>query len=249
VGDHSQGLPVVVDSVTKRYTLGDGSVLLAADNATLSVAAGECVALTGTSGSGKSTLLHLVGAVERPDAGTITVGGAAVSALKGRAAADYRATIGFVFQQFHLIPSLTALDNVFAPLVGRTKSKAGLTRAHDLLDGVGLAGRSDAYPAELSGGQQQRVAIARALVVNPGVLLADEPTGSLDSGHASEIMELLERLQAELGVTMLVATHDPNLARWCDRRVMISDGRLTEAPANPAAEEHLPRRLVDAGSP
>lgn len=242
----SQGLPVVADALTKRYVLGDGSVLLAANNVTLTVAAGECVALTGTSGSGKSTLLHLVGAVERPDSGRITVGGTVASELKGRAAADYRSTIGFVFQQFHLIPSLTALDNVFAPLVGRAPAKAGIARARELLDAVGLADRSDAYPAELSGGQQQRVAIARALVVEPGVLLADEPTGSLDSGHAAEIMDLLERLQAELGVTMLVATHDPDLARWCDRRVLISDGRLTEAPAA-ATEEHRPRRLADAG--
>ncbi len=123
MGHHPQGLPVLVDSVTKRYVLGDGSVLLASDSASLTVAAGECVALTGTSGSGKSTLLHLVGAVERPDSGKITVGETVVSELKGRAAADYRSTIGFVFQQFHLIPSLTALDNVFAPLAGRTKEK------------------------------------------------------------------------------------------------------------------------------
>ncbi len=223
------GVPVVLESVTKRYVLGDGSALVAARDVSFEVAAGESVALTGTSGSGKSTLLHLVGAVDTPDDGTIRVGEVTVSDLRGRAAADYRSTIGFVFQQYFLLPSLSLVDNVCAPLMGRRRVRDIRGKGMALLDSVGLAERAHALPSELSGGQQQRVAIARALIGDPGLLLADEPTGNLDSATAEEIMGLLDRLQLDLGLTMVIATHDVHLAAWCDRRLLVSDGRVRES--------------------
>ena len=222
------GVPVVLESVTKRYRLGDGSALVAARDVSLEVAAGASVALTGTSGSGKSTLLHLIGAVDTPDSGSIRVGDAAVSDLRGRAAADYRSTIGFVFQQYFLLPSLSLVDNVCAPLMGRRRVRDVRGKAMALLESVGLADRARALPSELSGGQQQRVAIARALIADPGLLLADEPTGNLDSATAEEIMGLLDRLQVDLALTMVIATHDAGLAAWCDRRLRVADGRVTE---------------------
>jgi putative ABC transport system ATP-binding protein len=227
------GVPVVLESVTKRYRLGDGSALVAARDVSFEVAAGESVALTGTSGSGKSTLLHLIGAVDSPDSGSIRVGDATVSELRGRAAADYRSTIGFVFQQYFLLPSLSLVDNVCAPLMGRRRVRDVRGKAMELLDSVGLADRAHALPSELSGGQQQRVAIARALIGDPGLLLADEPTGNLDSATAEEIMKVLEGLESSWGVTMVIATHDAGLAAWCDRRLSVADGRIAElAPAH-----------------
>jgi putative ABC transport system ATP-binding protein len=233
------GLPVVLESVTKRYLLGDGSALVAARDVTFDVAAGESVALTGTSGSGKSTLLHLIGAVDVPDSGTIRVGDVTVSELRGRAAADYRSTIGFVFQQYFLLPSLSLVDNVSAPLMGRRRVRDVRGKAMELLDSVGLADRAHALPSQLSGGQQQRVAIARALIGDPGLLLADEPTGNLDSATAEDIMEVLEGLESSLGVTMVIATHDASLAAWCDRRLVVVDGRVSSPER---AGTHTPAR-------
>lgn len=221
------GVDIRVADLSKDYTLGDGTTLHAADHASFTTTAGEFVALTGPSGSGKSTLLHLVGAIDTPDSGTITVGDAAVTDMRGNALADYRSRIGFVFQQFHLLPALSLRDNVRAPLVGRRPAFDTSARAAELLDAVGLSGRHDAVPAHLSGGQQQRVAIARALVNTPGLLLADEPTGNLDSHTAAEIMRLLATLRDAYGTTILLATHDPLVAEQADRVLHVTDGRLT----------------------
>lgn len=221
----SQGDRVELRDVRKTYQLGDGSHLIAADNVTLTVEPGQTTAFVGASGSGKSTLLHLIGAINRPDSGTITVGGQQITSLSRRALADYRSRLGFVFQQFHLLPAFTAIDNVIAPLVARKVPFDKHRRASDLLDAVGLGGRETALPAQLSGGQQQRVAIARALINSPGLLLADEPTGNLDSKTAEDITSLLTDLQQNRGTTLIIATHDTELAARCHRQIRIHDGR------------------------
>jgi len=237
---------VRLDGVSKSYRLGDGSILTAARDVTLEILAGQRVAMVGASGSGKSTLLHLIGAIDTPDSGTISVGGQVVTGLSGRRLADYRAGIGFVFQQFNLVPGLSLLDNVAAPLVGRKVSDDKWARARELLDAVGLAGRERSLPSQLSGGQQQRVAIARALVVRPSLLLADEPTGNLDSSNAEAIMDLLLELQHRYGATIVLATHDAALAATCDQVYEIRDGVVTEGPL-PAVlpPRALARRAMD----
>jgi putative ABC transport system ATP-binding protein len=163
-----------------------------------------------------------------PDEGTIRVGAAEVTTLSRRERVDYRRRIGFVFQSFHLLPALTALDNVAAPLLPYRADFDKHERARELLAAVGLAGREDALPSELSGGQQQRVAIARALVNDPFLLLADEPTGNLDSRTGEELLQLLLGLRAQRGTTVLVATHDPVIASRCDRIVRLQDGRILD---------------------
>ncbi len=221
---------VVLEDVTKRYRLGDGSWLTAIDCPNFVAESGSSTALVGPSGSGKSTLLHLVGAIDKPDRGRITVGGLDLTALNRRQLADYRSTIGFVFQQYHLLPAMSALDNVMAPLVGRKVSYDRKQRALELLTSVGLADRAHAVPSQMSGGQQQRVAIARALINNPRLLLADEPTGNLDATTAAGIIELLRGLQAERGMTMIVGTHDEAIAKRCDTVVPIEQGALDADP-------------------
>ncbi|MFI0944310.1 ABC transporter ATP-binding protein [Streptomyces sp. NPDC021020] len=223
----SRGAAVAVSGLSKAFPSGDGGTITAVDHADLDIAPGGVVALTGPSGSGKSTLLHLIGAIDVPDAGAITVAGTEITASGRRALARYRRTVGFVFQRFHLLSALTARDNVIAPLLPYGKRGAGLERATELLAAVGLAGREDALPSQLSGGQQQRVAIARALVGEPGLLLADEPTGNLDSATGTEIIELLLTLNADFGTTMVIATHDPGIAARCDRTVLLRDGVIT----------------------
>ena len=243
---------VTLVDVTKEYRLGDGSMLRAADRVTLDLPAGEMIALVGASGSGKSTLLHLIGAIDAPDSGTITVGGQVITGRSRAELADYRAGIGFVFQQFHLIPALTLLDNVSAPLIGRAPASERRTRALDMLDAVGLAQRATAVPSQLSGGQQQRVAIARALVVNPAILLADEPTGNLDSSTAAEILDLIGDLHERFGTTAIIATHDEGVAGRCSTVVTVEDGRAslrmhprTEAERTPPVESAPRRAIVD----
>src|SRR6266540_2436110 len=184
------GARVELDGVTKRYS-DLAAPITALSGVTLSVDPGGAVAVTGPSGSGKSTLLHIVGAMDRPDGGRVFVDGVDVSALGRHEQAAYRRTIGFVFQRFHLLPALSAIDNVAVPLLPfRTKFDKH-DRAREMLDLVGLASRAQSLPSELSGGEQQRVAIARALVNDPRLLLADEPTGNLDSTTGIEIVELL----------------------------------------------------------
>ena len=192
----------------------------------LTIMSGQFVAVLGPSGSGKSTLLGLVAGLDAPSTGAIVIDGVDITTLGEDALARLRGEkIGFVFQFFHLVPSLTAFENILVPMeiVGRRDAVA---RARTLLGEVGLADRSDHLPAHLSGGEQQRVAIARALSVDPRVVLADEPTGNLDSATGREIIDLLERLAAEHGSTIIVATHDADLAARAPRRLAMRDGRF-----------------------
>src|SRR5205085_1053849 len=210
-------------SVSKRFRRGDAAIH-AVDSVDLEIVAGEFVALEGPSGSGKTTLLQLLGALDRPDEGDIVFEDRDLAALRDRQLAELRLrSFGFVFQQFNLIPTLTAVENVqvkLAPVGG------GRERALQLLDEVGLAGRADHLPGHMSGGEQQRVAIARALSVDPRVVLADEPTGNLDTATGREIIDLLAGLAAEHGSTVIVATHDIDLAGRAPRRLAMRDGRL-----------------------
>jgi putative ABC transport system ATP-binding protein len=196
------------------------------DGIDLDVAAQEVVAITGPSGSGKSTLLGLIAGLDRPTAGSITLDGADVTRLDEDALARLRRdTIGYVFQSYHLIPTLTALENVAVPLdlAGRRDAPA---RARDLLRAVGLDERAGHYPAQLSGGEQQRVALARAVALRPRLLLADEPTGNLDSATGAQIVDLLLALNRDHGCTLLLVTHDESVARHAGRVVMLRDGRV-----------------------
>jgi putative ABC transport system ATP-binding protein len=228
------GAEVVVEHVRKGFEHGR---IPALEDVSLRVAPGELVALTGPSGSGKSTLLNLIGALDRPDAGTIAVDGAT---LDGTDAASYRArTVGFVFQFHNLIPVLSAVENVQVPMLGRGAGRAErVERAEALLGEVGLAGRAAAFPPTLSGGERQRVAIARALANDPRLLLADEPTGALDSETSDQIMALLQRLREARGMTILLVTNDRAIAERADRVLELRDGRLL-------APERLDRREAD----
>jgi putative ABC transport system ATP-binding protein len=239
----SQGAAVVVEGLSKRYETG-GTEIRALEAVAMTIESGGLVGVTGPSGSGKSTLLHLIGAMDSADAGRIVVGDCEVTSLSRRDQVSYRRRIGFVFQRFHLLPALTALDNVGAPLMPYRTEFNKLERARELLAAVGLGGRADALPSELSGGQQQRVAIARALVNDPMLVLADEPTGNVDSRTGAEIIELLLQLREQRGMTVIVATHDPVIASRCDRIVRLLDGRVVddlEVPATEQAEQMLER--------
>jgi putative ABC transport system ATP-binding protein len=221
-----------VTGLAKRYAT-DASVLAALDGVTFTVSPGELLAVMGPSGSGKSTLLHLIGAMDEADEGKVIVGELEVTALPRRERPEYRRRIGFVFQRFHLLPALTALDNIAAPLLPYRTDFDKHERAAALLAAVGLGGREEALPSALSGGEQQRVAIARALVNEPMLLLADEPTGNLDSTTGAEIMELLVDLRERLGTTLIVATHDAVVASVSDRVLRLQDGRIVDEVAVP----------------
>ena len=223
------GADVEVRHVRKRFE--DGRIR-ALEDVTLSIAAGELVALTGPSGGGKSTLLNLIGALDRPDAGEIVVGGLDVTHL--RHPARYRAgMVGFVFQFHNLITTLNALENVQIPMLGTRARAAREQRAHDLLDEVGLGDRIRSYPPTLSGGERQRVAIARALANEPRLLLADEPTGALDSQTGAQIMDVVRRVRDEHGTTILLVTNDHDVAAQADRVLQIRDGLLIDRPERP----------------
>jgi putative ABC transport system ATP-binding protein len=199
----------------------------------LKVESGDFLAVLGPSGSGKSTLLNLVGALDKPTAGTLLIDGVDVSKLSDSQLSDLRRRVGFVFQFFNLIPRLTARDNVELSLSIAGVSKAERKkRAEELLETVGLKDRINHKPAELSGGQQQRVAIARALANNPKFLLLDEPTGNIDSRTAQEILRLVKRLNTEKGVTIIMVTHDQHLAREAKRIVQMFDGVITSDVVN-----------------
>ncbi|MGH9215839.1 MAG: ABC transporter ATP-binding protein [Acidimicrobiales bacterium] len=219
------GVTVRVSGLVKRFGSG-GATVVAIDGVTTNLEAGSVAAVTGPSGSGKSTLLHLIGAIERPDAGTIEVDGQAITGFGRRRLAAYRRGVGFVFQAYHLLPALTALDNVVVPLLPYRVGFDKAAQARQLLQAVGLAEREQALPSQLSGGEQQRVAIARALIARPRLLLADEPTGNLDSKTGAEILDLLLGLRAEYGMTILVATHEQHVADRCDRLLRLLDGRI-----------------------
>jgi putative ABC transport system ATP-binding protein len=216
------GADVVVEHVRKAFE--DGRIR-ALEDVSLRLEPGEFVALTGPSGSGKSTLLNLIGALDRPDSGTISVNG---DRLDGKEATEYRAaTVGFVFQFHNLIPVLTAAENVQVPMMGRGPGREERERrAAELLAEVGLAERSGAYPPTLSGGERQRVAIARALANGPRLLLADEPTGALDSDTGAQIVALLQRLRESRAMTILLVTNDRSIAVGADRLLELRDGRI-----------------------
>ncbi len=204
------------------------TVVHALDEVDLEIEAGEFVALEGPSGSGKTTLLQILGALDRPSAGSVRFEDRDLVALPDRELAELRLrAFGFVFQQFNLIPTLTAVENVETKLAPTGGSRE---RALELLAEVGLAPRADHLPAHMSGGEQQRVAIARALSVEPRVVLADEPTGNLDTATGGEIIDLLASLAAEHGSTVIVATHDASLAARAPRRISMRDGKLAAAP-------------------
>jgi putative ABC transport system ATP-binding protein len=221
-----------LSGVAKFFERGSSTVR-ALDGVDLEIEAGEFLALEGPSGSGKTTLLQLLGALDRPSGGTVLFEGRDLAKLPDNQLAALRLrSFGFVFQQFNLIPTLTAVENVevkLAPVGG------GREKAMQMLAEVGLAGRADHLPAHLSGGEQQRVAIARALSVEPRVVLADEPTGNLDSATGGEIIELLSGLAAEHGSTVIVATHDAGLAARAPRRLAMRDGRFVGLGAPAAA--------------
>jgi putative ABC transport system ATP-binding protein len=218
---------VVARDLTRTYQL-EGVRVEALRGVSLEIAEGDHVALIGPSGSGKSTLMHLLGGLDRPTTGELRVGGRDIATLSAGELAKLRnETIGFVFQSFHLLPRTTALDNVALPLVYRgLRATERRRRAAAMLDRVGLAHRARHRPSQLSGGEQQRVAIARALVTEPVVLLADEPTGNLDTTTGQAVLGLLADLNAERGVALVIVTHDAEVAARARRQIAMRDGLI-----------------------
>ncbi len=222
---------ISIRGLSMRFTSGGAAVDVLAD-ISLDVPSGQFLAVAGPSGSGKSTLLGLVAGLDQPTAGRITVADVEITRLGEDALARFRRdTIGYVFQSYHLIPTLTALENVAVPLELAGEPHA-LERAGALLAEVGLAGRAHHYPVQLSGGEQQRVAVARAVCRRPRLLLADEPTGNLDSATGKQIIELLVDLHRNLGSTLVLVTHDGALAAHADRVVTLRDGRIVSDETN-----------------
>ena len=220
------GVAISFGRVEKIYRTGAGLPVRALAGISLDIPPGQVVAVTGRSGSGKSTLLHLAGGMDLADSGELCVDGRDLGSLSSRERTIYRRGLGFVFQRFHLLPALTAWDNVMAPVVPFRTPYDKRARARQLLVAVGLEGREHDVPAKLSGGEQQRVAIARALIGRPRLLLADEPTGNLDTAVGAEVLNLLFEVHAEHGMTMLIATHDAAVASRCERLIELSDGRV-----------------------
>jgi putative ABC transport system ATP-binding protein len=224
--------PVEVVDAVRTYAL-DGVTVPALRGVSLAIRPGDYVSIVGPSGSGKSTLMHLLGGLDRPTSGRLLLGGRDVATLSAGDLAQLRnRVIGFVFQSFHLLARTTARDNVALPLIYRGLRRAQRRRrAEEMLDRVGLGHRMDHRPNQLSGGEQQRVAIARALVTEPSVLLADEPTGNLDSAAGAAILTLLEELNAERGVALAVVTHDAAVAGRARRQIVMRDGLIqSDAP-------------------
>ncbi len=219
---------IQLDGVTKRFESQKGVVAL--DNVDLAIPAGQMVSIVGPSGSGKSTLLNLVGGLDRPTSGDIQVGGESLARLSDDALTLVRRDkIGFIFQFFNLLPTLTCLENVALPLHLRGWPRRKVTdRARELLSLVGLEDRVRHRPDELSGGQRQRVAIARALSIYPPILLADEPTGNLDTRTGQEILALIRDLNTRLEATVVIVTHDAAVAQSCERTVELRDGRISK---------------------
>jgi lipoprotein-releasing system ATP-binding protein len=229
---------IELSEVRKTYNAGLPSEAEVLHGLNLRVMPGEFIALIGPSGSGKSTLLSIIGLLERMSSGTYRFQGEEVQGLDDNGLTMRRRNkLGFVFQFHHLLPAFTALENVTMPalMAEGQVSAAQLAKARELLDAVGLAQAMDKRPSQLSGGMQQRVAIARALVMEPPLVLADEPTGNLDTASSDEVFVLLRRMHAERGVSFVVVTHDPRLAARCDRLVELVDGRIARDEATPLA--------------
>jgi ABC-type lipoprotein export system ATPase subunit len=219
---------IELDEVTKRYPGAAGADLAVLKGVSLQMAAGDCVAVTGPSGCGKSTLLNIAGTLDRPTSGRVILDGEDLAAADDRALAGIRnRRIGFVFQLHHLLPQCTALENVLIPTLPGGGDAEVVARAEHLLERVGLADRRHERPARLSGGECQRVAVVRALVNGPSLLLADEPTGSLDSDTAAELVDLLVELNRDAQMAMLVVTHSEAVAERMDRRYRLDHGRLS----------------------
>ncbi len=226
--------------VHKTFHRGDAPIL-ALRGVTFSIPERSSCFIVGPSGTGKSTLLHLLGALDRPDSGSLRVRGQDIASMSEDEQDDYRLNqVGFIFQSFNLFDNLSALDNVLVPLLPMGKSAVWRRKAIELLSQLGLANRLHHRPSQLSGGQQQRVAIVRALVKDPILLLADEPTGELDSRAGDEIFQLLRKLQAERGATLLIVTHDRRFICNDDLVIEVEDGHVTDAQPVPVASYALP---------
>jgi ABC-type lipoprotein export system ATPase subunit len=221
--DNKQTLAVETRNLTRIYS--NSEEIRALDNVNISIAQGELVTIMGPSGSGKSTLLNVIGALDLPTSGQIFVNGLDITKIKNKD--KFRAkSVGFIFQLHNLIPTLNARENVEIPAIGFMPSKERRNRAEELLEMVGLEDRMDHLPNQLSGGQRQRVAVARSLVNNPTIVLADEPTGSLDTAAGMDLMNLLKEININRGTTFIVVTHDLNVARQTQRVLVMSDGKI-----------------------
>jgi putative ABC transport system ATP-binding protein len=251
---------IVARNLTQRYHragagAGPASALTVLDGVDLEIASGEALVILGPSGSGKTTLLGLLAGLDRPSEGDVELAGVSLGSLDEDARAALRAErIGFIFQSFHLLPTLTALENVMVPLEllpeGRSLRPAEAeARARGLLESVGLSGRLDHYPAQLSGGEQQRVGIARAFANEPVVLFADEPTGNLDRDTGDEVASLLFELNRQRGTTLVIVTHDLALSRRAHRIVHLSGGRVERIERGGACEAEAPRQSRAASTP
>jgi len=224
-------LPILVVNNVERIYDGGGRAVAALRGVSFEAESGDFIALTGPSGCGKSTLLHIVGAMDHPTRGRVTISGVSLDSLNEEALARLRRRrIGFVFQFFNLLPTLTVEENVALPLM---LDGAGLTRARgltrEILGRVGLEDRTAHFPAQLSGGEMQRAAVARAVITHPDLILADEPTGNLDSDNGTEVMRLLAELNRELGLTIILATHSSDAARYAKRAIRMHDGLIAES--------------------